>query len=202
MARRLSYVYDPMCSWCWAFKNVWQEIIAKLPADIEVRYLLGGLAADSDQVMPLAMQQSIKGYWQQIQQQLPSTEFNYAFWGECEPRRSTYPACRAVIAARAQNPQAESAMLLAIQQAYYLQAKNPSNDDVLIECAKSIGLDEVAFAESLAQAQTQQTLLTELRYVRSIGVNSFPSLVLEQEGQLQLLDYDYKDAEVLLKQLR
>jgi len=202
MARRLSYVYDPMCSWCWAFKNVWQEILAKLPADIEVRYLLGGLAADSDQVMPLAMQQSIKGYWQQIQQQLPSTEFNYAFWDECEPRRSTYPACRAVIAARAQNPQAESAMLLAIQQAYYLQAKNPSNDDVLIECAKSIGLDEVAFAESLAQAQTQQTLLTELRYVRSIGVNSFPSLVLEQEGQLQLLDYDYKDAEVLLKQLR
>ena len=202
MARRLSYVYDPMCSWCWAFKNVWQEILAKLPADIEVRYLLGGLAADSDQVMPLAMQQSIKGYWQQIQQQLPSTEFNYAFWDECEPRRSTYPACRAVIAARAQNSQAEPAMLLAIQQAYYLQAKNPSNDDVLMECAKSIGLDEVAFAESLAQAQTQQALLTELRYVRSIGVNSFPSLVLEQEGQLQLLDYDYKDAEVLLKQLR
>jgi len=202
MVRRLSYVYDPMCSWCWAFNNVWQETLAKLPADIEVRYLLGGLAADNDQVMPLAMQQSIKGYWQQIQQQLPSTEFNYAFWDECEPRRSTYPACRAVIAARAQNPQAEPAMLLAIQRAYYLQAKNPSNDDVLIECAKSIGLDEVAFSESLVQAGTQQALLTELSYVRSIGVSSFPSLVLEQEGQLKLLNHDYKDPEILLKQLR
>jgi len=202
MVRRLSYVYDPMCSWCWAFNNVWQETLAKLPADIEVRYLLGGLAADNDQVMPLAMQQSIKGYWQQIQQQLPSTEFNYAFWDECEPRRSTYPACRAVIAARAQNPQAEPAMLLAIQRAYYLQAKNPSNDDVLIECAKSIGLDEVVFSESLEQAGTQQALLTELSYVRSIGVSSFPSLVLEQEGQLKLLNHDYKDPEILLKQLR
>jgi len=201
MVRRLTYVYDPMCSWCWAFKDVWQEILAQLPADIEVRYLLGGLAADSDQPMPLAMQQSIKGYWQQIQQQLPDTKFNYDFWDICEPRRSTYPACRAVIAARVQNPQAEPAMLLAVQRAYYLQAKNPSNDDVLIECAKSIGLDEVAFAASLGQAETQQALLTELAYVRELGVNSFPSLVLEQEGARYLLDYDYKNPDVLLGQL-
>jgi len=201
MVRRLTYVYDPMCSWCWAFKDAWQAILSKLPADIEVRYLLGGLAADSDQPMPLAMQQSIKGYWQQIQQQLPDTEFNYDFWDICEPRRSTYPACRAVIAARVQSAQAEPAMLLAIQQAYYLQAKNPSNDDVLIECAKSIGLDEAVFTESLGQAETQQALLTELAYVRGLGVTSFPSLVLEHEGQRQLLNYDYKDPDVLLRQL-
>ena len=202
MARRLSYVYDPMCSWCWAFNNVWQTIRRELPADIEVRYLLGGLAADSDEPMASTMQQSIKGYWEQIQQQLPDTEFNYDFWDKCEPRRSTYPACRAVIAARSQNSQAEPAMLLAIQQAYYLQAKNPSNDDVLIECAKSIGLNEAVFTTSLGQPETQQKLLSELRYVRSIGVSSFPSLVLEQEGKLQLLNYDYQDPEVLLKQLR
>jgi len=201
MARRLTYVYDPMCSWCWAFKDVWQKILAQLPADIEVRYLLGGLAADSDQPMPLAMQQSIKGFWLQIQQQLPDTEFNYDFWDICEPRRSTYPACRAVIAARVQDSQAEPAMLLAIQQAYYLQAKNPSNDDVLIECARSIGLNEAAFAASLRQGETQQALLTELAHVRELGVNSFPSLVLEQEGALHLLDYDYKDPAVLLRQL-
>ena len=202
MARRLSYVYDPMCSWCWAFNNVWQTIRRELPADIEVRYLLGGLAADSDEPMASTMQQSIKGYWEQIQQQLPDTEFNYDFWDKCEPRRSTYPACRAVIAARSQNSQAEPAMLLAIQQAYYLQAKNPSNDDVLIECAKSIGLNEAVFTKSLGQPETQQKLLSELRYVRSIGVSSFPSLVLEQEGKIQLLNYDYQDPEVLLKQLR
>jgi len=202
MARRLSYVYDPMCSWCWAFNNVWQTIRRELPADIEVRYLLGGLAADSDEPMASTMQQSIKGYWEQIQQQLPDTEFNYDFWDKCEPRRSTYPACRAVIAARSQNSQAEPTMLLAIQQAYYLQAKNPSNDDVLIECAKSIGLNEAVFTTSLGQPETQQKLLSELRYVRSIGVSSFPSLVLEQEGKLQLLNYDYQDPEVLLKQLR
>ena len=201
MVRRLSYVYDPMCSWCWAFNAVWQEILDGLPADIEVRYLLGGLAPDSDQPMPAQMQQSIKAYWQQIQRQLPATEFNYAFWDECQPRRSTYPACRAVIAARQQDPQAEPAMLLAIQQAYYLQAKNPSDEAVLIECAADIGLNTRLFAASLRQPQTQLQLLDELSLVRTLGVSSFPSLLLQQQTKTELLSYDYRDPEVLLSQL-
>ena len=91
-----------MCSWCWGFRPIWTEIKTNLPQEIEVKYLLGGLAPDSDEPMPKQMQSDISGYWRRIQQHIPGTKFNFDFWDKCEPRRSTYPSCRAVIAARKQ----------------------------------------------------------------------------------------------------
>ena len=41
------------------------------------------------------------------------------------------------------------AMIFAIQQAYYLNAKNPSDIDVLTECAVSIGLDADTFLQNI-----------------------------------------------------
>ncbi|HAI96050.1 MAG: DsbA family protein [Cycloclasticus sp.] len=201
MDKVLYYVHDPMCSWCWGFRQVWQQVQEKLPATITVRYLLGGLAADSDQPMPIALQKSIRATWQRIEQRIPGTQFNDDFWTKCQPRRSTYPSCRAVVAAKEQNPAAEKPMILAIQQAYYLQAKNPSDEAVLIECAKEVGLNTDIFAEALNSATTKQQLLAELKFARSIRANSFPSLILEEAGKCRPLVFDYNDPEVLLRQL-
>ena len=45
---KLYYIHDPMCSWCWAFRPTLTKVLAELPAHIEVQYLVGGLAPDSD----------------------------------------------------------------------------------------------------------------------------------------------------------
>ena len=78
--------------------------------------------------MPAEMRQRISGHWRTIHEML-GTEFNFDFWAKCKPRRSTYPACRAVIAAEYQNMGAE--MTNAIQHAYYLRAMNPSDLETL-----------------------------------------------------------------------
>jgi putative protein-disulfide isomerase len=123
MDKVLYYVHDPMCSWCWAFNKTWAKIQTQLPADIEVRYILGGLAPDNDQPMPLELQQRISSGWYKIEEAVPGTQFNHEFWTLCKPRRSTYPSSRAIIAAKKLDNTSEKRMLLAIQQAYYLQAK-------------------------------------------------------------------------------
>ena len=94
----LYYVLDPMCSWCWAFRSSWLALLEELPDSVTVRYVLGGLAPDSDEPMPQAQRESIRQIWQSIAQRT-GTEFNLDFWTRNTPRRSTYPACRAVIAA-------------------------------------------------------------------------------------------------------
>lgn len=194
----LYYVHDPMCSWCWGFRPVWQEIRQNLADNIRVKYLLGGLAPDSDEIMPIAMQQDIAGYWRKIQQHIPNTEFNFDFWQQCEPRRSTYPACRAVIAARKQQVDIELAMIEGIQKAYYLDAQNPSNDDTLISLAVNLGLDKTRFSEDLNAQTTQNDLLEEIQFSRSIGAQGFPSMVLEKNGQAQLIPLNYNEAQATL----
>lgn len=174
----LYYIHDPMCSWCWGFRPVWTLVQSALHGIVNIQYVLGGLAPDTDQPMPGSMQQSIRSGWQRIQREVPGTEFNYDFWTLCKPRRSTYPACRAVIASRMQQPQSEKKMILAIQQAYYLQARNPSDIDVLIKLAGESGLDTGTFCRDIQSNACGAYLQTEIQLARDLCASSFPALVL------------------------
>ncbi|MCB1761364.1 MAG: DsbA family protein [Gammaproteobacteria bacterium] len=198
---RLYYVHDPMCSWCWAFRPTWLKVVAGMPPGIRVQRLLGGLAPDSRVPMEPELQLYLQQTWRRIQQRVPGSEFNFDFWRICQPRRSTYPACRAVIAAREQDGTAEERMIHAIQQAYYLQARNPSDDAQLVELADGIGLDAGRFAARLSAAETNATLLREIEFGQRIGAQGFPSLILQQGGRYRTLDYDYNDPQVVLDQL-
>jgi len=189
----LYYVHDPMCSWCWGFRPTWQKIQSSLPDNIQLRYLLGGLAPDSDVPMPEAMQTDIAGYWAKIQQHIPGTEFNFDFWKKCQPRRSTYPACRAVIAARKQDSAIEKQMIEAIQTAYYLNAKNPSDDETLVTIAESLSLNAAQFSTDLNNQVTQQQLETEIRFAQQIGARGFPSMIMAEDGEYQYVPLNYNE---------
>jgi len=196
----LFYIHDPMCSWCWAFRPTWLEIQQQLVGKIAVAYLAGGLAPDSDKVMPQAMQADIQGYWHTIQQRVPNTEFNFDFWDNNTPRRATYAACRASIAARRQH--AEKEMIVAIQQAYYLKAQNPSDDAVLIQLAEELGLNVDQFTQRLNHPETQQRLLAEIRYAQHLGAQGFPSLIFQYQQLNHFILIDYNNAEVSLQAIR
>jgi len=198
----LYYVHDPMCSWCWGFRPVWQQMRSALAGELTIRYLLGGLAADNDMPMPADMQANIKDTWAHIQKEIPGTEFNFSFWTQNQSRRSTYPACRAVIAAGLQGQaQAADNMLLAIQQAYYLQAKNPSDSDVLIRLAIDSGLDAAQFKADLFSAQCEQLLQQDLQMVNKLGIRSFPSLVVTCNGSNALISIDYTNGETIVSSI-
>lgn len=196
------YVHDPMCSWCWAFHPQFDRLQQALPENIGVMRLLGGLAPDSDEPMPEAMCRHLKEVWQTIRRTVPGTEFNFEFWDNCTPRRSTYPACRAVIAARNQGQDRDQAMTQAIQQAYYLDARNPSDDSVLIEIAANLGLDVQQFSEDLNSSKTQCTLHGEIALSRNLGITGFPSLLLKQGDRFTRLPVDYRNHLPALEAIR
>ena len=197
----LYYIHDPMCSWCWGFRQTWLKVIKQISNDIEIRYVLGGLAADTDEPMPDDMQENIRETWQRIQKDIPGTKFNYEFWSTCKPRRSTYPACRAIIAANNQNTTAGSQMLLAIQQAYYLNALNPSDESVLITLAGGLGLDKQQFSDDLVSAETHKQLLAEFELRRKLKVYSFPSIVLQKNDRCTSIELDYNHADFIVRQI-
>ena len=190
-----------MCSWCWAFKPTWDKVTSAVLGKVKVDYILGGLAPDSNQPMPIETREYVKGNWKRIQGMIPDTRFNYDFWTSCEPRRSTYPACRAVICAKQQNPDFENLMIYGIQKSYYLEAQNPSNDDVLIDIAENLGLDIDKFKLDLKSSQVNKILLNEIKLARSMDMNSMPSLVLQINGTLKRINIDYLDANYIIKQI-
>ena len=196
---KLYYVHDPMCSWCWGFAPVLKELLENLPVNIEVKRLLGGLAVDSDAPMPDGMQTMLQETWRRIEIKIPETKFNFDFWSQCQPRRSTYPSCRAVIAARQQGEQFDEGITKAIQTAYYLQARNPSDLTMLAGLANELGLDVELFKQDIASADTQQKLEKEMALSRELYVENFPSLVLQVGKSNWQVPIDYLNMLPMLK---
>jgi len=171
---RFIYVMDPMCSWCYAFQPELEAFLEK-HSYVQVDWIMGGLAPDNVQPMPEDLRQSISSYWYQIEKKTQVT-FNHDFWKLNTPYRSTYPACRAVIAAELLKAKSSQKMVKAIQAAYYQEAKNPSLEEALIDGANSIGLDKKQFLEVFKSKETEQRLQDHLRVAQQLQVRGFPAL--------------------------
>lgn len=194
----LYYYHDPMCSWCWGYRPTAELLFANLPDGVIRENVLGGLAPDNDEPMPDEMLQRISGHWRTIHETL-GTEFNFDFWTECEPRRSTYPACRAVIAAANQDREAD--MIQAIQEAYYLRAMNPSDTETLVTLADELSLDSGGFKTDLRSPDTEAELQHQVTFARRSPISGFPALVLRSRDQLTPVRLDYLDHTETLKHL-
>lgn len=199
MSSRFIYVHDPMCSWCWAHKPQWTKLSEQLSEFVSVEYRVGGLAPDSDEPMPKALQQSLISYWQKIHDEY-DRPFNFDFWTKNQPRRSTYPACRAVLAARRQHQ--ELAMITALQEAYYLRALNPSDVDVHHQLAKELGLNVEVFKKDIKSSELQTEFEDEIAFSRALPIQGFPSMVLIHNEMAHSIVLNYRDASGALAQVK
>ena len=192
----LWYVHDPMCAWCWGFKKTWQTVKDHLPETVSVKNLVGGLAPDNDQPMPEETRQYIQNAWHKVSQTTGAT-FNFDFWQQNIPQRSTYPACRAVIAASKQH--AEESMIQAIQHAYYLNAKNPSHLDTLVMCAEQLGLNLTQFQSDMMNANEE--FQNQMQKIQQLGTHGFPSLALQTPNKLTPISIHYTNPQMILQQI-
>ena len=200
----LVYCYDPMCSWCWGFRPTWNTLESLLSDLVQsdtliIQPLLGGLAKDSDAPMPDEMRAKLPTIWRQIEQTL-GTPFNHDFWSKNTPRRSTYPACRACLVAR--DFDLESEMRFAIQQAYYLNARNPSDMDTLLDCAEQIGINPADFVSAYEGVFQELRLEKEIKKARALGLNSFPSLALLRADEIIPIPLSYEDPNLMLTEIQ
>ena len=198
MIYTLYHVHDPMCSWCYAFKPTLDELRKKLNSNIKIINVVGGLAKHSNEVMPKDVQEKIENIWYEIKR-VVGTKFNHDFWKKCIPRRSTYLACQATILARYENKEDE--MIEAIQNAYYLNAQNPSDASTLITLAKQIGMNEKKFEKDLKSDKIEEDLQNELNFRRSLNVKNFPSLILKYKKELYPINIKYNDYKSMLEQI-
>ena len=162
---------------------------------------MGGLAPDSDKPMDTKTKIYIQNAWRSVAQRT-GAKFNHQFWTVCQPRRSTYPACRAVITAGLQLNGSRERYYEALQRAYFLDARNPSDYETLIALAKEIGLDPFQFQEDFYSSVVQQIFREELNQVRSLGVSGFLTVIWHQQdatdgNRLEVLTTGYTDEDIL-----
>jgi len=197
-SHRFVYAADPMCSWCWGFHPVIIKVRERFQADMEFEMVLGGLAPDSDEPMPEPVQKTIEGFWRVVADRT-GANFNHEFWTKNTPKRSTYPSCRAVIAAGQSDRKWE--YFEAAQKAYYMEARNPSEQAVLVDIAEEIGIDRKDFEGRFTSEEVAVEFQRDLTFCRQIGISGFPTLLFGSEDGYSIVCHGYTPFEPVMERI-
>ena len=196
----LIYVHDPMCSWCYGFRPTWKSLKEQLPEGLPVVSLLGGLADDSDVPMPEEMVDYLRRTWGRIESTCGVT-FNHTYWEQTPPPpRTTFISCRAVIAAERLAGRGE-AFGERIQDAYYTEAFNVWDFDVLCELAEEFGFNRNSFSEALASDDVRAVHDEQRQLTERLQVEGYPSVLLVHNGEAFPIPVRHQDAEAMLEDI-
>jgi putative protein-disulfide isomerase len=188
-----------MCSWCYAFNKTFDEIKMNLAKNIKIIYVPGGLANNPSEIMSEEMKKEIESIWYQIEK-IVDVKFNHDFWNNCTPRRATYLACQATLAAKVQGK--EEKMIKAIQNAYYQRAINPSELSTLIDLAQELNLDVQLFTNTITSEENIKHFTEKLNLRKKLNLNSFPSLAIRYKKEIYPINIKYNEPQKMLEQIK
>ena len=188
----LHYIYDPLCGWCYAVAPLVRAARQVLPVVGHGGGMLTG-----------ARRQQVSPDWHDYVTpkdariaDLTGQVFGHAYqegllrdgtaWLDSEP------PITGVLAAE-QSAGRGLDFLDAVQTAHYHDGRRVADLPVLEEIARELGLDLPAFRaayESCRGETTRAHFARSRALLAKVGGDGFPTLILERDGHLTVLDYD------------
>ncbi|WP_159875281.1 DsbA family protein [Aquitalea denitrificans] len=187
----LHYFYDPLCGWCYAASPLLQAAAA-LPG-LNLALHAGGMMSGSRrQAVTPALRDYVMPHDQRIAS-ITGLLFGDAYFdGLLRDGSAIFdstPPIAAILAAEKLGLVA-LAMLSALQRAHYQRGLRIADTLVLRMIAQEQGLDPAGFAVELErQLSLAELHIQDSRHLmQQYGMQGFPSLLLERDGQLQRVD--------------
>ncbi|WP_431046505.1 DsbA family protein [Streptomyces sp. P1-3] len=180
---RLTYAFDAYCGWCYGFGPALRAFAAGNADRVEVRVRSGGLFTGG-RAGPLSAHPYIPAANERITQ-LTGAEFGAPFQALLADGRmvldSAGPAV-GLVALRRQVPSRQVEFAGALQRAFYrdgLDLSAPATYEVL---ADRLALDPRAVTGALDDPAVHAEARQDVREVRALGVEGFPTLLLHTPG--------------------
>src|SRR5262249_9189385 len=153
----LIYFADPMCSWCYGFSPVIEDIRRTFGRALPIRVVMGGLRPGGDKPMTEAAKVELADHWTQVHE---ATGLPFHGSGMAAPGfiYATAPAARAVVVARHEGEDMAAAFLGRAQRAFYAEGRDVTTGAVLAEIAQELGLAREDFLQAWSgEAAMQET---------------------------------------------
>jgi putative protein-disulfide isomerase len=202
------YIGDPMCSWCWGIAPTVDAVAAFCAArGIEFSITMGGLRAGGGDPWNATFKDFLRNEWRHIAQ-TTGQPFGFTLLEAAHFDYDTEPACRAVatvklLQARNRLPTSTAlAFFSAVQHKFYVEGQDPKAADFYASICASLALDFDEFRTLFDSPQARQAVQQEFTRCRQWGVRSFPTLLLERNGETEPLGVGYVTAEQVLSRLR
>ncbi len=202
----LIYIADPMCSWCYGFGPELNALLDGLPG-LQLEVVVGGLRAFNTTVIDDSMRSELMTHWEKVHELSGLNMLDNAI-NQPGFIYDTEPACRAVVTARTLSAPAALPVFHAIQQAFYAEGRDVTQGDILAEVAcaalKKTGVEHAAdnFLTLWSSSQMRQATLDDFNLVKNWNIDGFPMLILDRNGQLDMVTSGFARVPALVDQLQ
>lgn len=178
------YYTDPICSSCWALEPELRKLEAEYGHYFQLQIKMGGLLKKwdgfQDQANGISKPEDVAHHWEEVGL-YSSMPINGDVWLE-DPLHSSYPPSIAVKAAEKQGTQFAQAFLRKIREQVFLEKKNITREEHLIEAAQAVGLEMDQFLKDYHDPATEKAFISEMYDGRRLGVRGFPTLIFVNEN--------------------
>ncbi|WP_019449991.1 DsbA family oxidoreductase [Cupriavidus sp. BIS7] len=185
-ALRIDFVSDIACPWCAIGLTSLQQALARLGGEVDAELVIHPFELNPNippEGQPVLEYVSTK--YGSTAEQLAErhamirergASVGFAF-GTRTHIYNTFDAHRLVQWAGTQGKKLQ--LKLALLQAYHGAGKNPSNHDVIVEAAQSVGLDADEARRVLESDAYADEVRAEVAEYQSMGINSVPSVIFD-----------------------
>ncbi len=199
----LIYFADPMCSWCYGFSPVLDDIRRAFGRTLPVRVVMGGLRPGTETPMTEAAKLEIAGHWRHVQDAtgLPFDSGGMAGEGFIY---DTDGAARAVVVARHEGEELASSYLTRTQRAFYAEGRDVTSGEVLADLAVELGLNRARFLSEWVSEEAKAETWRDYAISQQAGVTGFPTLVAgpNAEGVYGVVTRGFAPPEQVLEVLK
>ncbi len=169
---------DPMCSWCWGFAPVIEQLRETRSDKYVFSLVVGGLRTKGDMVWEKSSKGYLKGHWEQVAKRTGQSFSNVLFEKD-NFEYDTYPACKAVVTVRELWGDEKSFDYFhCLQKAFYDEGRDITKLDVLSELLVETGGDVRSFRDFYHSSRAELLMQHDFAKARSMGANAFPSVVI------------------------
>lgn len=198
---KLIYVGDPMCSWCYGFTDELSATIEIMAGeDVTTEFVMGGLRPYYNVPMT-EMKDFLSSHWKDVHNATGQV-FTYDILDREDLVYDTEPPCRAVVVMRSLAKGKTATFFKNVQHAFYYQNKDLSQASGYYNLLKGTGISPEAFKRAFDSDEMKGAVKEDFAQAGKLGVSSFPTLLLQKDGEAQIIAQGYAKHEVLISKIR
>ena len=188
----VDYYSDVLCVWAWIAQPRLEELQRQWSDKIVLRHRFVDIFGDAHTKIPSAW--GPQDCWQKFHNHAGGahqhSSINANVWTKTRPHSSmqTHLVLRAVELAGGDLP----AMALRVRQAFFVEAADISDLQVLLSLAVSMGIDRRDIEDTLHNGSAMARLSSDLRHAKAHGIKGSPTWVLNEGRQVLYGNVGYR----------
>lgn len=193
----IEYYTDVLCIWAWVSELRVQQLKKDLGDNVEIKAKYMDVFGDVNDKMNTTWlaKGGVIGFAKHIQktaQSFPELQVNSALWESSQPNTSSVAHSYIKAVQLSHGEMSAQKFALAIRQAFYIQAEDIANTEVLSNIAQIQGIDLVLMNQALHDGSAMAALMHDYQTAKAKSLQGSPTFILDNGRQTLFGNVNYR----------